>query len=242
MWFVTSGAWGRTLGGIEAAGLNASADMGFAVKNILVDGRNHTDVDTLKAMINVEKGDPIFAFKPYEARQMIEKLSWVKTAQVERRLPDTIYVKLEERVPIALWQRHKRLSLIDKEGAVLSEHGLDEFQNLVIVTGEQAPKKTYELLSLIKAEPLIEERVEAASLVSDRRWDLTLKSGAIIKLPEQEIGLALRRLAINHEEEGLLDKNVVSIDVREEGRITVRTKPGAVQEYKAGFKQVGSPI
>lgn len=242
-WFVTSGAMARTQHKIEDVVLTATADWGFAVNNIMVDGRHYTDINTLKAMMNVEKGDPIFAFHPDEAKGMIEKLSWVKSAHIERRLPDTIYVRLEERKPLALWQRNKRLSLIDAEGKVLTEQNLDEFRNLLIVVGDGSPGRAADLLAMLEAEPDIRGRVEAATLVGERRWDLTLKSGAQVKLPESELGLALRKLAINHEEEAILDKDVVSIDVREEGRITVRTKPGAAQDFNATITPAaGSPI
>lgn len=238
-----SGVAERTKMGIESSFLQTTKGWGFRVDNILVDGRFHTDADTLKAMINMEKGDPIFAFRPAEAKAMLEKISWVKSAQVERRLPDTIYIKLTERQPFALWQRNKKLVLIDKEGAVLSDRDLGKFSKLMIVVGNEAPQKAAELLSMLDAEPSIRERVEAATLIAGRRWDLKLKSGADVKLPEKELGLALRRLAVNHEEEALLDKDVLSIDVREEGRITVRTKPGAAQDYNAGSTPAaGKPI
>jgi len=245
-WFVTSGSMARTEVRLTGALLDATARRGFAVRNIMVDGRQHTDVATIKAMLNVDKGDPIFSFHPAQAKVLLEKLSWVKSAQVERRLPDTIYIKLQERVPLALWQRNQRLSLIDADGVVLTDENLGEFRNLLIVVGDGAPQKAAELISMLHAEPVIEQRVEAATLISGRRWDLRLKSGADVKLPEDELGLALRKLAVNHEEEDILDKDVVSIDVREEGRITVRTKPGAVQQFKAGSTapttSAGSPI
>lgn len=211
--------------------MNTTAGWGFAVKNIMVDGRRHTDADTLRAMIGIERGDPILAFNPSKVKADIEKLSWVKNARVERRLPDTLYIKIEERKPLALWQRGGRLSLIDAEGAVLTDRNLGPWRNLMIVVGDEAPQKAASLLSMLDAEPTIEERVDSATLISGRRWDLKLKSGADVKLPEDELGLALRKLAMNHEEEALLDKDVLSIDVREEGRITVRTKPGAAQDY-----------
>ncbi|PZO87684.1 MAG: cell division protein FtsQ [Micavibrio aeruginosavorus] len=242
-WLVMSGVAERTRMGIESSFLQTTKGWGFKVDNILVDGRSYTDADTLKAMINMEKGDPIFAFRPAEAKAMLEKISWVKSAQVERRLPDTIYIKLTEREPFALWQRNKKLVLIDKEGAVLSDRDLGKFSKLMIVVGNEAPQRAAELLSMLDAEPSIRERVEAATLIAGRRWDLKLKSGADVKLPEKELGLALRRLAVNHEEEALLDKDVLSIDVREEGRITVRTKPGAAQDYNAGSTPAaGKPI
>ncbi len=243
-WLVMSGTMTRATDKIEHAALGMTAGWGFAVKNILVDGRHHTDADTLKAMINMEKGDPILAFDPGEAQEQIERLSWVKSAHVERRLPDTIYIRIKERTPLALWQRNKKLSLIDAEGVVLTDQNLAPWKNLMIVVGDEAPKKAAGLIAMLDAEPIIEERVEAATLVSGRRWDLKLKSGADVKLPEGELGLALRKLAVNHEEEALLDKDVLSIDVREEGRITVRTKPGAAQDYdKAAITPAsGKPI
>ena len=228
---------------MQAGFFNMTAGWGFAVKNILVDGRHYTDADTLKAMINMEKGDAIFAFDPVAAKAMLEKLSWVKTAHVERRLPDTIYIRLTERAPLALWQRHRKLVLIDADGVVLTDRNLGPFQKLPIVVGEGAQTRAAGLIALLAAEPLIFDRVEAATLISERRWDLKLKSGAEVKLPEADIGLALRKLAVDHEEEALLDKRVLSIDVREEGRITVRTKPGAAQDFNAAITPAaGKPI
>lgn len=247
-WFVMSGAMERTRNTIDNAINEKTAGYGFAVKNIIVEGRQYTDVDTLRAMVNMEKGDPIFSFEPAEAKKMVERISWVRSAHVERRLPDTIYIRIEERRPMALWQRNKRLSLIDADGVVLSDHNLAPWKHLMIVVGDDAPRKASELLTMLQAEPVIKDRVEAATLISGRRWDLKLKSGADVKLPEAELGLALRKLAVNHEEESLLDKDVLSIDVREEGRITVRTKPGAAQDYngKSGASKItpasGKPI
>ncbi len=221
-----------------------TADYGYAVRNVLVDGRHYTDADTLKAMAGLEKGAPVFAFDPAAAKAELEKISWVKTAHVERRLPDTIYIRLEERKPLALWQKARKLVLIDADGVVLTDRGLGPFRGLPMVTGEGANARAAELVGLLAAEPSIFERVEAATLISGRRWDLMLKSGAEVKLPESDIGLALRKLAVDHEEQALLDKQVLSIDVREEGRITVRTKPGAAQDFdKAAITPAaGKPI
>jgi cell division protein FtsQ len=241
-WFVLSGASARTAQAIDSAILDKTSEWGFSVRNIMVDGRQRTDVDTMRAMLNIERGDPIFSFKPAQAKAMLEKMSWVKTAHVERRLPDTIYIKLTERKPFALWQRNKKLALVDAQGVVLTTENLKEFKNLIILVGDDAPKLAPTLLSMLHAEPLIEERVEAATLIGGRRWDLKLKSGATIKLPEKELGLALRKLATNHEEDGILDKNVISIDVREGDRITVRTKPGAASDFNAVTPATGNPI
>lgn len=189
------------------------------------------------AILNVGKGDPLFSLKPLPAQDMLEKLSWVESARVERRLPDTVYVHLNERVPMALWQNNQDVSLIDKNGVVITKQGLDKFKELILIVGEHAPEEAPEFFKHLHAEDELLGRIEAARLISKRRWDLKLKNGVVVKLPEDEIALALRRLVVLHEKERLMDKDVLSIDVRQSARITVRTKPGAVQEYSASFQQ-----
>ncbi len=216
--------------------LHVTANAGFEVENILVEGRHYTEADTLKAILNIEKGYPIFGFDPVQAQKMISKISWVKDVQVERRFPDTIYVDIKERVPMALWQRDKRLSLIDTEGVVLTDHKINRFKNYIVVVGDDIPEYAPEFLKLLISEPELVKKIEAASLKSGRRWDLVLKTGAIVKLPEEDLALAFRRLVQMQEEKQILDKDVKTIDVREPNRIVVRTHPGALQQYQVGYK------
>ncbi len=235
-WFFLSEADTRTADWIGQKTLNITADMGFVVDDILVEGRMNTDPNVLHALINVKKGDPLFSFDPTEAKALVERVDWVKRARVERRLPDTIYINIEERAPLALWQKNKKLSLLDSEGEVITAEGLSLFKDLIVITGEGAPAQAPSLIGDLKAESALFERAKSAAWIGERRWDVTLSSGVVVRLPEQDVGLALRRLAFAQEEDKLLDKDLKSIDLREQDRIVVRTRPGAVQEYKAGLK------
>ena len=239
-WFFMSDASTRTAEWANQKVLGITADAGFQVKDILVEGRRYTDAEALKAIINTEKGDPIFGFNPSDAQKMISRISWVRSVQVERRFPGTIYVKLQERTPMALWQRDKRLSLIDTEGEVLTDHKIDRFKDYIVVVGGEVPTHAPEFLKLLISEPEIVSKIDAANLKSGRRWDLVLKSGAVVKLPEEDLVLAFRRLAQMHEEKQILDKDVKTIDVREPARILVRTHPGAVQQYQAGYQKTNT--
>ncbi|MCB9982477.1 MAG: FtsQ-type POTRA domain-containing protein [Rhodospirillales bacterium] len=210
--------------------------MGFAVTDILVEGREYTDPHVLLAIVNIRKGDPLFAFNPRQAQELISQISWVNKAQVERRWPGTIYIGLEERQPLALWQSDKHLKLLDSKGKIIATSDLQRFADLVLVMGRGAPAAAPELIGNLKAEEKIYPRVETAKWIGERRWDLKLKNGMEIKLPERDASLALRRLAEAQGYDGLLDKDLLSIDMREPDRITIRTKPGAVQEYKTDLK------
>lgn len=239
-WYWLSGNMGRTQNWINNKTVEAGADMGFAINNILVEGRVHTNPDALKAILNVEKGDPLFSFNPDTAREQIEKMNWVRAVRVERRLPDTVYVGITEKKPLALWQKGNELKLLDEKGEVIEESKLSQFKDLVIVMGDDATPHAPDLLKNLEAEPFLLKKIKAAKWIGGRRWDLVFPAGVTAKLPEGEIGLALRRLGQAAESEGLLEKDIVFVDLREDGRMIVQTTPGAVQEYQAS--KTGSNI
>ncbi|MEQ8965582.1 MAG: cell division protein FtsQ/DivIB, partial [Azospirillaceae bacterium] len=227
LWAVTSGAaadaWTRT----GEAALDATAGLGFSVQEVLVAGRHATDGDLLLETLDVDRGAPILAFDPDRARDAIEALPWVRTATVERRLPDTVFVSLVERRPLALWQHDGRFQVIDAEGVVLTERGLDRFDHLPMVVGGDAPENARALLEVLDSVPAVADRVEAAIRVGQRRWNLRLDNGVTVRLPEAGLAGALARLAAVERDDGLLDRDIRSIDLRIAGRLVIRTTPVA---------------
>lgn len=234
-WFIAAGGIEKTRDWSYHKTLELSADLGFRVRNILVEGRRNTSPEVIMALVNMEKGDPLFAFDPAGAREMIERISWVQTARVERRLPDTIYVGLEERAPLALWRRSNgSLALIDHDARVLSENDLRPFMDMITVSGPGAPENAGEFFSLLDAEPELKVRIKSAKRIGKRRWDLRLKNGIEVNLPGQDTGMSLRRLMLAHEEGSILDKDIVGIDLRKDDRIIVRPRRGAASDWKTG--------
>lgn len=241
------GAWLWLSGSVQSAGewsrmktIEMSADAGFTVQNILVEGRENTDPDVLLGIVNIRKDDPIFSFQPAAAKELIERISWVRSVKVERRLPDTIYIEIEERKPMALYQKDKKLYLIDLEGKIITDFGLNRFADLLLVSGAGAQENAYNLIQNLSVEDVLLPYIEAASFISERRWDLKTHAGITVKLPAEDIGFALRRLALLQEDNQLLDKDIEHIDLRDQSRILVQAAPGKVQEYsinqfKAGY-------
>ncbi len=235
-WIWLSGSIGKAHEWSSQKIISASADMGFTVQNIMVEGRINSDSDILLGVINAQKGDALFSFNLEQMSARLEEITWVKSARVERRLPDTLYIGLQERRPMALLQKNKKLSLIDEDGAFLSDRNLKKFNDLVIIAGKDAPARAPELLEVLAAEPVLQKRVESASRIGARRWDLKMNNGVAVRLPENDMGLAIRRLALAQEKDGLLDKDILGLDLRKNDRIIIRTRPGKVQEYKASYK------
>lgn len=237
-WLWMSGSVQRAADSTKFAMINKASDMGFAVENLLVEGRVNAPAEAVLALMNVRTGDPIFAFDPAQAKDLLEQMNWVRSARVERRLPDTVYVGLQERMPLALWQKDGQVKLLDEVGSVIDIDNIADFADLVIVTGEGAAENAPMLINLLNAVPEIGQAVKSANRVGDRRWDIRLQNDVIVKLPEIDAAMALRRLADAQAKDGLLERSIVAVDLREPEKLVIRTRPGAVQEYqeyKAGF-------
>ncbi len=231
----SSGYFDQVYGRIARSFHAEMVSNGFKVENVLVDGRVNTNRDALKYLVAIDKGQSIFEPDLSDLKDKLQQLTWVKSATVERHLPDTIAVRIEERQPLALWQHQGKLSVIDTEGAVLSDDNLGRFKNLLILVGDDAPQHAADLVAMITAEPDLKARVESAKWIGDRRWDLYLKNGVSVKLPEDDLGQAVRRLADAQGEAKLMDRKIESIDLRDPLRIVVQTEPGAAEEYQAAY-------
>jgi len=200
---------------------------GFSVNEVLVEGRQRTDGAALLAALAVSRGTPILAVNPDAARQRVENLAWVDRASVVRQLPDTVFVRIVEHQPLALWQRDGALALINTRGEVIPVK-VDGFGDLPLLVGDDAAEYATQLLSLVAAYPVVADQLEAAVRISGRRWNLRLKGKIEVRLPETEIAVALARLAELQQNKGLLKRDVVAVDLRLPDRLIVQTGSDAV--------------
>jgi cell division protein FtsQ len=195
------------------------------VSAIKVEGLANTPEPLLRAALGVSVGDPILGFSIEGARARIESLAWVEHVAVERRLPGTIVVALTERRPFAIWQNAGKFQLVDRDGAVVSNEDVSAFADLPLVVGMDAPAHAAAMLDQLSAAPAIKSRVVALVRVGERRWNLQLKNGITIMLPEGHEAAALARLGTLQTDQALLDRPLVFIDMRLPDRLAVRARP-----------------
>ena len=209
---------------IDRVAVAAAAGIGFEVEDVLLEGRHHTPRAAVLKAVRVRRGDAILGIDLDGIRSRIEQIPWVRTATVQRRWPNTVHIVIEERRPIALWQRQRRLSLVDSEGVTIRSKSLDGFRDLLVIVGKDAPRHAPRLMSTLKQEPKLRERVLAAVRVGGRRWDIRFKGGVEVQLPEDNPMAAWTRLADLERRHGILTTDIDMIDMRLPDRLIVRTK------------------
>ncbi len=232
-WLWQSGWVSRTAVQLKSRAVAGTADLGFTVQEILVVGRRETSREDLLSAVKLSRGAPILSFDLKTAKKRVEALPWVREANIERMLPDTILLNLVERRPLALWQRKGRFTLIDQKGVVILEEGLDRYSDLLVVVGEEAHTHASRLLEILSTQPRLMTRVKAAVWVGGRRWNVRMTGNIDVRLPEKDPTTAWARLAEYDRTHRVLERDVQVLDLRFPDRLIVR-KPTPAEKPVAG--------
>ena len=212
---------------VGAAIQNATVGVGLDIRRITAIGFDKTaDADIVSAVGPVV-GASIAHFDIHAARARVENLGWVRSAAVTRLWPNTIHVSIREREPAAVWQLSGNLHLIDPSGAVIDEVDVYEYSNLPLIVGAGAPESVADVLKALRSDPELWGEAAALVRVGERRWNLRLKSGADVKLPEDDVDGAVKTLARLQTAYGLLDRPLEYVDLRDPARLVYREVGGS---------------
>jgi cell division protein FtsQ len=169
-----------------------TAQSGFQIKQIILDGRKNCKQELILSTVNVVNNQPIFSCDLNQIKSALEKIDWIKNTVVERKLPDIIKITIKEREPIALWQNQKKFFMVDSDGVIINFDESKNLKNLPVLVGPEAPLKANGILSHLEKYPEIKKKIIAMTFVRKRRWNLHLEGNVIIKLPETEVVESLK--------------------------------------------------
>lgn len=197
----------------------------LSLKSVKLEGHNRTNVKTVMNTLDLAPGMPILQVDLSDVQMRVAALPWVDGVTVERHLPDTVYIRITEKNPIAVWQNNKRYFPLDETGQPIKDNQT-VLSNLILVVGRDAPEHTADLVAALEKYPDIRDITVSAVRVGDRRWNLILrdlKNPITVYLPETDEDEALARLQKWQEQEQVLDRAFQVIDLRIEDRLIVRT-------------------
>src|SRR5207248_3129860 len=136
--------------------------------------------------------------------------------------PGELQIGIKEREAFALWQKDGHVSVIAEDGTVLEPFVAPALMKLPLIVGAGAQERAKAFLTLVDRYPTLREFVRASVLVGERRWNLRLKNGIDVRLPETGMEGALERLVALDCEKNLITRDIVAIDLRLPDRVTVQ--------------------
>ncbi|MEK6372662.1 MAG: FtsQ-type POTRA domain-containing protein [Acidobacteriota bacterium] len=100
---------------------HTQSDARFALKTIEVSGAVHTPRSAVDAITQAYVGANLFRLDISHIQNDLLALGWVSRIETEKKLPDTLRVRIVERTPVALMQSGDRLQYVDENGLPFAE-------------------------------------------------------------------------------------------------------------------------
>jgi cell division protein FtsQ len=154
----------------------------FALRTVRVDGdlQHVVRADVIRALRGKVRGT-FFTVDLEAMRALFEGIPWVRRAEVRRRWPDRLEVRIEEHLALARWGQGKEARLVNTRGELFpgrSDAALPLFSGPIGTEGEVARRYASfrELLAPLALEP------QQVVLSSRFAWQLRLSNGLTVQL------------------------------------------------------------
>jgi len=209
---------------------------GFRIVSVAINGRKQLTQDEVLAIGGVNGRSSLLFLDAESVRDRLKANPWIGEATVLKLYPGQLQIDIVERSAFALWQQDGRLSVISDDGAVLQPYVSRRFISLPLVVGKGAETRARDFLALLDRYPQVRAATKAVIFVGERRWNLRLKDGLDIRLPENDVGNALATLTTLDKEDRLFSRDIVAVDMRLPDRLTVQLSEDAAKAREELFK------
>lgn len=222
--------------GIISSKINTKKDISeiFILEKIFITGNTRTPKKDIMDILPTPGNDNLYRLELKKIKLELISFPWIKNVEIRRVLPGNLYIKIFEYTPFVIWQNKGSFKLLNEDGLVITSIDYHN-SKLPLVIGENAPQNISSFFDELKIYPVLKNNLIVASNYRGRRWDLTLESGIIIKLPENNIRQALVRLTDLDKNNNLLSKDIKIIDLRIENRLFITLREGVRLKFNKDF-------
>ena len=201
----------------------------FRVTEIAFSGVNDDVARALRMMMPISFPVSSFDLDLEAMRATLEGLDAVARADLRVAPGGVLNVTIEQRQPALVWRGRAGLEVVDAEGhRVAGISARDDRADLPLIVGDGAKTAAPEALALLAAAAPVADRLRGLVRIGERRWDVVLDREQRILLPETGALGALQRVVALHLAQDLLNRAIVSVDMRTPNRPTLRRLPEPV--------------
>lgn len=176
------------------------------------------DLSSIVSVVSVSPGTRSYSVNLENMNARIASVPGVRKSAV-RRLPNgNLSVRVSLHRAIALWTDGEYFFPLSADGTIINRP-TDTRDAASIVFRGTVPSDIYEITHL--AENLI-GYVDTLEWIENRRWNLYTTNGITVMLPEINPESAISVLVSLNQNHKILDKDISTIDMRDETRILVK--------------------
>lgn len=205
----------------------------FTVSLLRIEGASDQVQSDIEETLAIDLPLSQFQFDLEGLRAQLLTLDPVLDAEVRVKAGGVLLLRVTEREPALVWQGPDDIQVLDATGhRVATLDDLTTAGGLPLIAGPGAQDAVPEALALIAATAPIADRLVGLARVGNRRWDVVLRKGQRIALPEEGPAVALDRALAMHAAHDVLGRDVLMVDLRIPDRPVLRLSPAARADLK----------
>jgi cell division protein FtsQ len=210
-------------------------DRRFAISSIDVSGLTHADAAAVESILAGFSGKNLFSLDLAVVRGKLREVPWIADAALEKKLPGELFVRVIERIPVALASAEGRLLYVDATGTPFAplapEAGNAELPIIHATPGVELRRAVAFLERLRVTAPAAWGRVSEVTPVAPDGYlvfDRLLRTGVL--LSERDATSKWDELYRIAAAEGFAAGSLEYADLRFAGRIVVKPRSDTVRK------------
>ena len=191
--------------------------------NLIVLGNNYIDKKSLIYELKTKLDEDKNSNKLDLISNVLNKKNLIKKFIITKTSNNLITIKIEEKNIIGLLNIENNNFLIDEFNNIIETKITPNLFNLPVFIGKNSNKNASVILNLIN-ESNVNLNYLSFSFVDQRRWNINLKNGVKILLPENKVLDTLKLLNKVTSKYNILNGNFIEIDMRIYGKYFLKPK------------------
>ena len=191
--------------------------------NLIVLGNNYIDKKSLIYELKTKLDEDRNSNNLDLISNILNKKNLIKKFIITKTSNNLITIKIEEKNIIGLLNIENNNYLIDEFNNIIETKITPNLFHLPVFIGKNSNKNASVILNLIK-ESDINLNYLSFSFVDQRRWNINLKNGVKILLPETKVLDTLKLLNKVISKYNILNGNFIEIDMRIYGKYFLKPK------------------
>jgi cell division protein FtsQ len=154
----------------------------FPIKEIIIEKTNAVNLIKLKSELEFLRKTSLFFLKEKEILKVTDKHDFILNIQLKKKYPNTLKIFISEKIPVASEIDGNNRYYLTKDGKKINYIELKIYEDLPVIFGNH--KNFSSFFSDIEKSNFKIKNIKAFYYFDIGRWDVVLKNGKIIKLPE----------------------------------------------------------
>lgn len=196
----------------------------YNLQSIEISGLSYLDRDEILNFFTPYKDKSIFLIPFKKISREINSNKWVKDIRIKSNYKNSLQIIIEEEIPFGIYDNGNQKLLFSSDLIILEIiQNKKKYLNLITFYGKNSIIMSKNFV--LNFDNVFYEMIDSAIYIEKRRWNILLKNGVILFLPEKEISEAIKyykKIYANFSNKDL--KEIKSIDLRLTKRATIKYK------------------